>query len=78
MAFRAAAAIELIHSSENSLKDLISNSKLTNLNEYLKNSRAILIFPELYEGGLKVPFVMHCNGIIHFCFAESYTNFISR
>ena len=45
-------AIELIHSSENSLKDLISNSKLTNLNEYLKNSRAILIFPELYEGGL--------------------------
>ena len=45
-------AIELIHSSENSLKNLISNSELTNLNEYLKNSRAILIFPELYEGGL--------------------------
>ena len=45
-------AIELIHSSENSLKNLISNSELANLNEYLKNSRAILIFPELYEGGL--------------------------
>ena len=45
-------AIELIHSSENSLKNLISNSELTHLNEYLKNSRAILIFPELYEGGL--------------------------
>ena len=45
-------AIELIHSSENSLKNLISNSELTHLTEYLKNSRAILIFPELYEGGL--------------------------
>ena len=45
-------AIDLIHSSENSLKNLISNSELTNLTEYLKNSRAILIFPELYEGGL--------------------------
>ena len=45
-------AVELIHSSENSLKNLISNSELANLTEYLKNSRAILIFPELYEGGL--------------------------
>ena len=45
-------AIDLIHSSENSLKNLISNSELTHLTEYLKNSRAILIFPELYEGGL--------------------------
>ncbi len=45
-------AIELIYSSENSLKNLISNSELTHLTEYLKNSRAILIFPELYEGGL--------------------------
>ena len=45
-------AIDLIHSSENSLKNLISNNELTHLNEYLKNSRAILIFPKLYEGGL--------------------------
>ena len=45
-------AVDLIHSSENSLKNLISNSELANLTEYLKNSRAILIFPELYEGGL--------------------------
>ena len=45
-------AVDLIHSSENSLKNLISNSELTYLNEYLKNSRAILIFPELYEGSL--------------------------
>ena len=45
-------AIELIHSSENSLKDLLLNSEINDLNKYLKNSRAILIFPELYEGGL--------------------------
>ena len=49
---KKATAIDLIHSSENSLKNLISNSELTDLNKYLKNSRAILIFPELYEGGL--------------------------
>jgi len=45
-------AMKLIHSSEKSLKNLISNKELTNLKDYLKNSRAILIFPELYEGGL--------------------------
>ena len=45
-------AMKLIHSSEKSLKNLISNNELTNLKDYLKNSRAILIFPELYEGGL--------------------------
>ena len=45
-------AIELIYSSENSLKNLISNSELVNLKKYLKNARAILIFPELYEGSL--------------------------
>ena len=45
-------AMKLIHSSEKSLKNLISNDELTNLKDYLKNSRAILIFPELYEGGL--------------------------
>ncbi len=44
--------MELIHSSEKSLKNLISNSELTSLKDYLENSRAILIFPELYEGGL--------------------------
>ena len=45
-------AMKLIHSSEKSLKNLISNSELTNLKDYLQNSRAILVFPELYEGGL--------------------------
>ena len=45
-------AMKLIHSSEKKLKNLISNDELTNLKDYLKNSRAILIFPELYEGGL--------------------------
>lgn len=44
--------MELIYSSEDSLKKLISNGELTNLKKYLQNARAILIFPELYEGGL--------------------------
>ncbi len=43
---------QLIHSSEKSLKNLISNSEFENLKDYLNNSRAILIFPELYEGSL--------------------------
>tara|TARA_B100000900_G_C20382943_1_gene635336 strand:- start:126 stop:827 length:702 start_codon:yes stop_codon:yes gene_type:complete len=45
-------AIKLIHSSESSLKKLIQNAELSSLKEYLKNSRAIIIFPEIYEGGL--------------------------
>ena len=45
-------AIKLIHSSESSLKKLIQNDELSSLKEYLKNSRAIIIFPEIYEGGL--------------------------
>ena len=45
-------AIKLIHSSESSLKKLIQNVELSSLKEYLKNSRAIIIFPEIYEGGL--------------------------
>ena len=38
--------MELIYSSEDSLKKLISNGELTNLKKYLQNARAILIFPE--------------------------------
>lgn len=55
-----------LHSSENdkiNVKQLIVNSQfalekisntedLANFQDYLKNSKAILIFPELYEGGL--------------------------
>ena len=45
-------APQLIYSSEDSLKNLIKNKELSNLPDYLKNARAILIFPEIYEGGL--------------------------
>jgi len=45
-------ATQLIYSSEDSLKNLIKNKELSNLPDYLKNARAILIFPEIYEGGL--------------------------
>lgn len=43
---------ELIHSSEKSIKKIFSNPEFDDLKDYLDNSRAILIFPELYEGGL--------------------------
>ncbi len=42
----------IIQSSEMVLKKLDQNTDLKNFQEYLKNSRAILIFPEVYEGGL--------------------------
>lgn len=45
-------AMQLIHSSEQSLKKLLKNTELKQLGDYLNNSRAILIFPEVYEGGL--------------------------
>ena len=45
-------AVELIHSSEQLLKSLIPNEEFDNLDEYIENSRAIILFPEIYEGGL--------------------------
>ena len=45
-------AVELIHSSEQLLKNLIPNEEFNNLDEYIENSRAIILFPEIYEGGL--------------------------
>ena len=44
-------ATQILHSSELSLKKLIANNELVNLKKFLKDSRAILIFPEVYEGG---------------------------
>ena len=41
----------LIQSAELTLKKLNKNSDMKNFKDYLKNSRAILIFPEIYEGG---------------------------
>ena len=45
-------AMQLLHSSEESLKTLLKNTELENFSDYLNNSRAVLIFPEIYEGGL--------------------------
>ena len=44
-------AKQILQSSELSLKKLIANSDLKNLKKFLKDSRAILIFPKVYEGG---------------------------
>tara|TARA_Y100001954_G_scaffold63807_1_gene69441 strand:+ start:204 stop:896 length:693 start_codon:yes stop_codon:yes gene_type:complete len=41
----------IIQSSEAVLKKLDSNSDLINFQQYLENCRAILIFPEVIEGG---------------------------
>ena len=49
---KKSTAMELIYSSETSLKNLISNPEFENLKDYISNARAILIFPKLYEGGL--------------------------
>ena len=49
---KKATAAELIFSAEESLKILIKNQELSGLHDYLKNARAILIFPNIYEGGL--------------------------
>ena len=40
----------LIQSTELTLKKLNNNSEINNFKNYLKNCRAILIFPEVYEG----------------------------
>ena len=44
-------AKQILQSSELSLKKLIANDDFKKLKEFLKDSRAILIFPEVYEGG---------------------------
>ena len=44
--------VELIESSEDTLKILDKNTDLKNFREYLSRCRAILIFPEVYEGVL--------------------------
>ena len=45
-------AIELIQLSELALKELSKNDDIVNLDQYISNSRGILIFPNVYEGGL--------------------------
>ena len=41
----------LIQSAELTLKKINKNSDIKNFEDYLENCRAILIFPEVYEGG---------------------------
>ena len=43
--------VNLIESSENTLKILDQNSDIKNFQKYISKCRAILIFPEVYEGG---------------------------
>ena len=43
---------QLIVNSQFALEKISSTEDLSNFQDYLKNSKAILIFPELYEGGL--------------------------
>lgn len=43
--------VNLIESSEDTLKILNQNSDIKYFQKYLSKSRAILIFPEVYEGG---------------------------
>ena len=43
--------VNLIESSEDTLKILNQNSDIKNFQKFLSRSRAILIFPEVYEGG---------------------------
>jgi len=43
--------VNLIESSEDTLKILNQNTDIKNFQNYLSKSRAILIFPEVYEGG---------------------------
>ena len=43
--------VNLIESSEDTLKILNQNSDIENFQKFLSKSRAILIFPEVYEGG---------------------------
>ena len=45
-------AIELVQRSENAYKIIASNKELKNIEEFLKKGKAIMIFPEIYEGGL--------------------------
>ena len=45
------AVVNLIESSEDTLKILNQNSDIKHFQKYLSKSRAVLIFPEVYEGG---------------------------
>ena len=45
-------SIQIIQSAEVAIKSLIENDDIENFSEYISNCRGILIFPNVYEGGL--------------------------
>ncbi len=63
---------ELIQSSELALKTLNRNSDLKNFKKFLSSCRAILIFPEVYEGGFLFG-AKGGNGILLIKKADNFT-----
>lgn len=45
-------SVQILNLSEIALKKLVKNKDIINLKKFINNARAILIFPEVYEGGL--------------------------
>ena len=64
--------VNLIESSEDTLKILNQNSDIKHFEKYLSKSRAILIFPEVYEGGF-IFGVKGGNGILLIKKGEKFT-----
>ena len=46
------SSIQIIQSSELTIKKLFEKDDISNFREYISNCRGILIFPNVYEGGL--------------------------
>ena len=46
------SSIQIIQSSELTVKTLLKNEDISNFRDYISNCRGILIFPNVYEGGL--------------------------
>ncbi len=46
------SSIQIIQSSELTIKTLLKNEDISNFRDYISNCRGILIFPNVYEGGL--------------------------
>ena len=45
-------AFEILQRSENAFKIILNNEDLNNFESYFNNAKAVIIFPEIYEGGL--------------------------
>ena len=61
---------EILHKSKLTIDKLLNNKDLRNLKDYLKKSKAVLIFPDIYEGsflfgakgGNGILFIRHSDG----------------